>query len=491
MELPVEIYSVDSVRRIDRAAIDDYGIGGHTLMTRAGAAAVDAASARFPDSKRWQVICGGGNNGGDGYVVARLAAERGLSVSVLAMTPPEKLTGDAATAHTDYATQVGAVARFAGALDPEADLLVDGLLGSGLERPLEGAFANVAEAINAHRAPVLALDIPSGLHGDSGAVMGIAVLADLTITFVGLKSGLFLGNGADHCGEVAFADLDIPAQCRADQTPVLRRIDDRTIACALPSRRRSTHKGDFGHVLVIGGGRGMPGAVCLCGEAALRAGAGLVSIATHPDHSRFLSASRPELMCHAIETSDQLTPLLAKATVIAVGPGLGTDDWASDMLAAVLDSSLSIVADADALNLIAGSDRQHDDIILTPHPGEAARLLGWTTADVQANRRDALAGIAGKYGATVVLKGSGTLVSSANDPSWVCSAGNPGMASAGMGDVLTGIIAALRAQGLSSEPSAVAGVQVHARAGDTAAAVGERGMIASDLLAEIRNWVNH
>ena len=161
------------------------------------------------------------------------------------------------------------------------------------------------------------------------------------------------------------------------------------------------------------------------------------------------------------------------------------------MLAAVLDSSLSIVADADALNLIAGSDRQHDDMILTPHPGEAARLLGWTTADVQANRCDALAGIADKYGATVVLKGSGTLVSSENDPLWICSAGNPGMASAGMGDVLTGIIAALRAQGLSSELSAVAGVQVHARAGDTAAAVGERGMIASDLLAEIRNWVNH
>ncbi len=490
MNLPGEIYSVKSVRNIDRTAIEDHEIGGYTLMTRAGAAALAAARDRFPEAKRWQVVCGSGNNGGDGYVVARLAAEQGIAVSVLAMTSPDELTGDAATAYMDFAALGGAVARYEGGLDEEADLVVDGLLGSGLERPLEGDFAEIVEAMNAHPAPVLALDIPSGLHGDSGAVMGTCVRADMTVTFVGLKSGLFLDSGPERTGDIQFADLDIPAECRAGEIAILRRIGERIVRKALPPRKRSAHKGKFGHVLVVGGGPGMPGAVRLCGAAALRAGAGLVSIATHPEHSRFIPASFPELMCHAVEQAGDLEPLLDKATVIAIGPGLGTGDWAQKLLSAVLDSSLPVIADADALNLLADSDQRHGDLVMTPHPGEAARLIGLSPAEVQADRRGALASIAEKYDATVVLKGSGTLVSSARGTPWVCSAGNPGMASAGMGDALTGIIASLRAQKLSSELAAVTGVQVHAAAGDAAAAGGERGLIASDLIAEIRHWVN-
>jgi NAD(P)H-hydrate epimerase len=490
MSLPSEIYSVESVRRIDKVAIDDAGIGGYTLMTRAGQAALAAIRDRFPDAKRWQVVCGGGNNGGDGYVVARLAAEQGIAVSVLAMTSPDGLGGDAATAYMDFAALGGAVATYEGALDDDADLLVDGLLGSGLERDVEGQFAEVVDAMNAHRAPVAALDVPSGLHGDTGAVMGTAVRADLTVTFVGLKSGLFLDAGPEFAGEISFSGLDIPPECRAGEQAILRRIDEAIADKSLSRRKRGAHKGKFGHVLVVGGAPGMPGAVRLCGEAALRSGAGLVSVATHLSHSAAIAAGRPELMCHPVDSADDLAPLMERATVIALGPGLGTSGWSRSLLEAVLDTDKPAVVDADALNLLADRETKRDDWILTPHPGEAGRLLGRTAAEVQADRRGTLQDIVESYGGTVVLKGSGSLVSSQKGLPWLCSAGNPGMASPGMGDVLTGIIAGLRAQKLSQELAAVVGTQVHATAGDRAARNGERGMIASDLLAEIRPCVN-
>lgn len=490
MNLPAEIYSVESVRAIDQVAINDAGIGGYALMTRAAEAALAEAQARFPDARRWQVICGGGNNGGDGYVLARLAAATGIGVSVLTLAAADSLQGDAATAYQDFAAEGGAAGTFAGSLDTEAELLVDAVLGSGLERDLEGPFAEVVDAINQHPAPVLALDIPSGLNADSGRVMGVAVQADLTVTFVGLKSGLFLNEGPDYVGDLCFAGLDIPAACRSQEQAVLQRIDDDTIRTLLAPRKRDAHKGDFGHVLIVGGGPGMSGAVRLCGEAALRTGAGLVSVATHPSHHAMIASGRPELMCQAVESADDLAPLLARATVIAIGPGLGTGEWSQSMFAAVMQSDLPLVVDADALNLLRQSDVRQPGWILTPHPGEAARLLECTTGEVQGDRRGALAKIAARYGGTVVLKGSGSLVTAAAGPSWLCTAGNPGMAAPGMGDVLTGIIAALRAQGLLAEMAAVAGVNIHARAGDAAAVSGQRGLLASDLLQELRDWVN-
>jgi NAD(P)H-hydrate epimerase len=490
MTLPAEIYSVESVRAIDQAAINDAGIGGYTLMTRAAAAAVDEAQARFPDAKRWQVICGSGNNGGDGYVLARLVAARGIGVSVLAVSSPDSLQGDAATAYQDFAAEGGAAAMYEGTLDEEAELLVDALLGSGLERDVEGTYAEVVDAINRHPAPVLALDVPSGLNADTGSVMGVAVEADLTVTFVGLKRGLLLKEGPGHVGELRFAGLDIPADCLATQQAVQQRIDLDAIRPLLAPRQSNAHKGDFGHVLIVGGGPGMSGAVRLCGEAALRSGAGLVSVATHPSHHAMIASGRPELMCHAVETATDLKPLLARATVIALGPGLGTGKWSQSMFNAVAKSDLPMVVDADALNLLSKSDLRKTDWILTPHPGEAARLLESSTDKVQQDRPGSLAQVVDRYGGTVVLKGAGSLVATADGPTWLCSAGNPGMAAPGMGDVLTGIIAALRAQGLSAEMAAVAGVDIHARAGDAAAESGQRGMLASDLLQELRAWVN-
>ena len=493
MKLPSEIYSVESVRAIDRTAINDAGIGGYTLMTRAAQAALDEAQALFPDARRWQVVCGGGNNGGDGYVLARLAAAHGIGVSVLTLVSPDSLQGDAATAFQDFAAEGGMATDYEGDLDPEADLLVDALLGSGLERDVKGKFAGVVDAVNRHPAPVMALDIPSGLNADSGAVMGVAINADLTVTFVGLKTGLFLNDGPAFVGDLRFAGLDIPAECCASQQAVLRRIDDEAIKSLLPPRKRNAHKGDFGHVLIVGGGPGMSGAVRLCGEAALRTGAGLVSVATHPSHHAIVACGRPELMCHAVQTADDLAPLVARASVIAIGPGLGRGEWSQTMFNAVMQSDLPdlpMVIDADALNILSESEVRKPDWILTPHPGEAARLLARKTVDIQEDRRGSLKDLAEKYGGTPVLKGAGSLIAATGGPAWLCSAGNPGMAAPGMGDVLTGIVAALRAQGLSAEMAAVAGVEIHARAGDAAAASGQRGLMASDLLQELRAWVN-
>jgi NAD(P)H-hydrate epimerase len=382
MNLPGEIYSVANVRKIDKAAIDS-GISGYVLMTRAAQAAMQEIEARYPQAKRWQVLCGAGNNGGDGYVLARLAGQKGIAVSALALSNPEELQGDAGTAYMDFAAEGGVVGMWEGTIDAEADLLVDAMLGSGLERDVEGEYAAAVDALNDHPASVCALDIPTGLHGDTGDVLGTAVRADLTVTFVGLKKGLLVGEGPAHRGELAFADLDIPEQCKSGIVPEVRRIDDAAVAAALPRRDRAAHKGDFGHVLLVGGGPGMPGAIRLCGEGALRAGAGRVSVATHPSHAAQIAASRPELMCHGVEGEADLEKLLQRVDTIGIGPGLGEDGWARALFTAALGSKLPAVIDADALNLLATTKGRRGSWILTPHPGEecvtcASRGAAWS-----------------------------------------------------------------------------------------------------------------
>ena len=488
--MPADIYSVATVREMDRTAIEDLGIPGYTLMSRAGAAALCEAQRRYPDAGRWQIVCGAGNNAGDGYVLARLAASEGISVSVVALVDPVSLQGDAATAYGDFVAEGGVAAPWSGALDANVQLVVDGILGSGLERDLAGDFEAAVAAINAHPGNVLALDIPTGIHGDSGVMMGSAVRADLTVTFVGLKTGLFQGDGPTCCGDVVFAGLDIPADGREKSQAECRLIGDDALSTRLAPRRRTAHKGDFGHVLVVGGGAGMPGAVRLCAEAALRTGAGRVSIATDSGHSAIIVATRPELMSHGISGASELAPLLEKADVIAFGPGLGQSPWAAELVAALSADTRPSVWDADALNWLAESPARCDNRVITPHPGEAATLLGVATEDIQVNRPAALQNLQERFGGVVVLKGSGTMISAAAGVPWLCASGNPGMASPGMGDVLTGVIASLLAQGLTAEEAAAIGVEVHARAGDRAAATGERGLLASDLLSELRGVIN-
>lgn len=490
MTLPIEIYAAADVRRIDRCAIESQGIPGYALMNRAARAALDAARAAYPDARRWQVVCGAGNNGGDGWVLARLAAEQGIDVSVVALVAPESLDGDAARACRDFTATGGAEMRWEGSLDPRAELLVDAVLGSGLTRDVEGDFAAALAAMNRHAAPVVALDVPSGLSADTGAVHGSAVRAQLTVTFVGLKTGLFLGQGPDHVGLLVFSGLGIPDECRLTISPRLRRITDQALGRALPPRARGAHKGDFGHLLVIGGAPGMAGAVRLAAEAALRSGAGRVSVATDPAHCAAINAGCPEIMCHGAPDARALESLLERADAVAIGPGLGTGEWGRAMWQCVRARSLPMVVDADALNLLAEAPQRGEQRILTPHPGEAGRLVGRSAGDVQADRVAALAAIVERYGGTAVLKGAGTLVSAGDGSPWITTSGNPGMATAGAGDVLTGVMGGLLAQGLERETAARVGVEVHARAGDLAAGETPRGTIASDILAAVRCTVN-
>jgi NAD(P)H-hydrate epimerase len=300
---------------------------------------------------------------------------------------------------------------------------------------------------------------------------------------------LFLADGRDHAGEILFDDLGVPPQVYEGVDALARRLTGPEMRGLLPRRRRNAHKGNFGHVLVIGGGLGMPGAARLCGEAALRTGAGLVTVATHPQHAAALNAARPELLCFGARTPKDLMPLVRRASVVALGPGLSITPWSRAIWRTALKARLPMVVDADALNLLAAKPVRRPDWILTPHPGEAARLLDMTTAKVQRDRIAAVKKLVKRYGGVCVLKGAGTLIATA-DAVWLCDRGNPGMASAGMGDVLTGVIAALRAQGLAAPDAARFGVWLHATAGDAAAASSEIGLIASDLYPHLRGGLN-
>lgn len=489
-ELPQALYRAQDVRELERIAIAEMGISGLTLMTRAGTAAFRLLQHSWPLARRVAILCGTGNNGGDGLVVARLAHETGLHTEVILLGEADQLRGDARQTYEAMLKAGVQAAPFSPDRWPSAEVVVDALLGTGLDREVTGAYREAIAMLNGQNAPVLSLDIPSGMHADSGNALGIAVRATKTVTFIGLKQGLFTGQGPDYCGEIVFDDLAVPAEVyRQVPNPAFRIMQD-WINPILPPRPRSAHKGHYGHVLVVGGERGMAGAARLAGEAAARVGAGLVSVATHPFHAAALNAARPELMCHAVADGKALSTLLNKASVVAIGPGLGREEWGRKLLGAVLESDLPLVVDADALNWLAQEPLRREHWVLTPHPGEAARMLNVTSAEIQADRWHALRELQRRYGGVTVLKGAGTLVCNGHEPVALCHTGNPGMAAGGTGDVLTGVVAGLLAQGLSAWQAAVAGVYLHGRAGDAAAAKGERGMMAGDLLDHLRHGVN-
>jgi ADP-dependent NAD(P)H-hydrate dehydratase / NAD(P)H-hydrate epimerase len=491
MALPIALYSTAQVRALDAHAIEVLGIPGYTLMKRAGEAALRALRSRWPMAHRIVVICGGGNNGGDGYVLARFAQAAGLTVTVAAASLPAQLRADARRAYEDFRVSDGHVLPFAPALLSQGEVLVDALLGTGLRDGVRADTARVIHTINAADRPVLALDVPSGLDSDAGVALGETVRADVTITFVGLKTGLFVGDGPEYTGAVVFDDLEVAAPLTPQFAPRLTRIVEAEIHQALPRRARAAHKGDFGRVLIVGGGSGMPGAARLAGEACLRVGAGLTTVAVAPENVVAIASGRPELICVALTGEAVLADALTRADVIAIGPGLGRTPWARAALETVLGSGKPLVVDADALNLLAeGRTTPREDWVLTPHPGEAARLLGVNTADIQRERLGSLGRLIERYHGTIVLKGAGTLVGAAGRTPGLCERGNPGMASAGMGDVLTGAIAGVLAQCRDPWAAARVGVLVHAMAGDAAARPGERGLLAGDVARELHHCVN-
>lgn len=484
MILPDVLYRSAQVRALDRLAIAG-GIPADELMARAGSAALALLRTRWPRARRVLVVCGPGNNGGDGYVLARRAHESGLGVSVIAVGgAPRAAAAQAARAACEArGIPIGAAHAFDAS---DADVIVDALLGIGLDRDVSGEMRDVIEAVNSAGVPVLALDVPSGLNADSGAPTGAVVSAQATITFIALKLGLYTGAGRAYAGEIYLDDLQVPRATYAGAMPAARRLTVERVRALLPRRRADAHKGSFGHVLVVGGAPGMAGAARLVGEAAYRVGAGLVTVATHPDHAPTISVARPELIAHGVADGAQLRHLISRAGVLALGPGLGQGAWSRSLLAVALEANKPMIVDADALNLLAREPALCEHWVLTPHPGEAARLLGTSTAAVQADRPAALAALHERYGGTIVLKGSGTLICAGDGSIELCDRGNPGMASGGMGDVLTGVIAGLVAQGLSIYDAARLGVFLHAEAGDKAAAEGAIGLLASDLFWHLR-----
>jgi NAD(P)H-hydrate epimerase len=480
--LPDALYSAAQVRDLD-ARLIAAGTPGFDLMQRAAHAAWRALRRRWPEARQLTVLAGRGNNAGDGYLIAALAQRAGWQVSVLAVGDASALTGDAASA---YQEALGAgVNVLPWGQQPLVGILVDALLGTGLNGNVREPYTSAIECINDSGLPVMAVDIPSGLCANTGRTLGLAVHADLTVTFIGLKIGLFTGDAPELVGELVFDDLQADAAIVA-QTPVsIKRLDTFNLPRLAP-RSRTAHKGMFGRVLVVGGDLGFGGAALLSTESTLRCGAGMVTLATRPEHVSAALTRFPEVMSAGIQSANQLMVLIEPASVLVVGPGLGQHSWGRSLLSAVASAARPQVWDADALNqLAAGSVSLPNGCVITPHPGEAARLLGVSTQEIQADRPASAMALAKKYNAVCVLKGSGSLIASPEGDLALADHGHPAMATGGLGDVLSGVIGALMAQKMPAFDAACLAVWLHALAGEKCGASG-RGMAAADLIPVIR-----
>jgi len=510
LSLPQALFSAEQVQEIDRYAIEEKGISGFELMQKAARFCFHTLVRKAPNTAYIIVLCGSGNNAGDGYIIAALAKKRLLDVDVFYLSEPSQLKGDAKRAYEycllsevncqPYSSGV-ITNRYKEATNHEIDstIIIDALLGTGLNSEITGHYLKAITEANASSYPTLSVDIPSGLSANTGQIYGTAIKAKWTATFIGLKFGLFTGDGRNYSGEVYYNNLDIPDQFISRQKPIAKRLDIDQLLSSTKPRPINTHKGQCGHTLIIGGDHGYGGAVIMAAEAAARMGSGLTSVATQIEHCTPLLSRCPEVMVKGIQNASDLTPLLNSADVIVIGPGLGQSEWSERVLLAALKTSKPMVIDADALNLLSknqvelkvpnqkGSDHQ----IITPHPGEAARLLGIATSDIQKNRLNAIKALQHKWGGHVLLKGSGSLISHPEAGINLCSYGNPGMASGGMGDILSGMIGGLLAQGFAPGFSLELAVCLHAKAADIAAEQnGQRGLLATDLLPYARTLLN-
>ena len=490
--LPYRLFSPEQIRELEQRLASALPGGLYDLMEQAGAALDTHLQQQWPQLRLLWICCGQGNNGGDGYVLARLAQARGITVRLFALGVP-KAGSEAEQAWRRWLAVRGEVHSCPAESEYAAeqpDLLVDALLGIGPESELRGAVVAWIDDINRRCLPVLAVDLPSGLHAQSGAVLGVAIRASQTLCLVGWKPGLLTGQGPELTGQLTLCSLGAEAQVAGLASPPLQRVDYLRARSWLRPRSRTAHKGSCGRLLVLGGGPGMPGAIRLAAEAALRGGAGLVKVVTCAEHQATLLAGCPELMCQESPTmASDHAALAAWASIRVLGPGLGLGAWSRSLWQQQLALPGPLVLDADGLTLLAEFPCRREDWILTPHPGEAARLLGCSVAEVERDRLHAVRQLQQRYGGVILLKGAGTLIADTNCV-WVCQEGNPGMASGGMGDLLSGIIGALWGQGLPQAVAAWVGACVHGEAGDLAAELGERGMLASDLLPFIRRLVN-
>lgn len=483
----IAVVDNQGMRAADRYTIEELGLPGLVLMEQAAAAVQAVVDERVDASDLVVVLCGRGNNGGDGLALARQRHAAGGLVEAVLMGDVDSLSQDAAV-QWELAGRFGVPRRVLTEADlselegllAQAALVVDALYGTGLDRALSGLPAQVVEGVNAFDGPVVAVDIPSGLSGNTGVLLGPAVEADVTVTFAALKWVHLLAPAALCCGDVVVADIGIP-RTAVEKAAGGFLLEAEDAACWLPQRRLDAHKGHFGHLLVVAGRRGRAGAATLAAKAGVRTGAGLVTVATPWDAGLAIQARVPEAMVDPLPAGedgsargDGIEEFLPKATAVAVGPGLGLGEGPRRLLTRILEAwSGPLVLDADALTLLAGElDRlkgRQAPTVLTPHPGELARLLGITAAQVQEDRPTWARRAAEVSGCTVVLKGFHTLIAEAEGPLWVNPSGSPGLASGGAGDVLTGVIGALLAQGLPAKQAAALGAYLHGRAAELAA----------------------
>ncbi|MFT4924314.1 MAG: hydroxyethylthiazole kinase-like uncharacterized protein yjeF [Phenylobacterium sp.] len=509
--LPQKRYTGAQIRINEALVAKNLSIEMYQLMEDAGRAMFDMVADHFASTRYrhtvMTVLCGYGNNGGDGYVVARLAKTAGWRVRLVQVGDGQKISGDALKAKNKWLRTGGAIETVgANGLNLDQDsLIIDALLGTGLGGDVRSPFTDVIRQVNTLRQQgrhvVCSVDIPSGLNADTGQPMGCAIAADMTCTFVAVKQGLLTGSAGDYCGQLVFCGLGIEEAFTKTVAESAYSLDQADINAFFPRRRLSSHKGSFGHVLFIGGNKGMSGAIRMAAMACLRTGAGLVSVLTHGDNESLVAAGCPEIMVTGVALGVDISRWLQQVDVIVFGPGAGQDQWSKSLLDQVCQVDKAKVIDADGLNLLARSAKIGRPIesvqvvnavhncIVTPHPKEASRLLKTTVAGVQADRFAAVKLLAKGPSVVALLKGYGTLVSDGQQV-YVNPTGNPGMATAGMGDVLSGILGGLLAQGHSLMDAATVGAWIHGAAADMAAKDGERGLMATDLYPHIRALVN-
>ncbi len=499
------------MQELDRRTIHDAHVPGTTLMERAGSGVLAHLLKHYgsPKGKKIRILCGKGNNGGDGLVVARLLQKKGALVKVLILSSYQELSPDAKTMYRRL-KKIAKPSQIL--LQPnqkaieaqiqQAQILVDALLGTGLSSSLREPYPTTIDAMNASKAYTVAIDVPSGLDSETGRILGTAVHADLTVTFGYPKLGLYVGEAIDRVGQVELVDIGIPHEYVLDLQPQHHLLTANIVRSLIPPRLQSSHKGTFGHAGIIAGSPGKTGAAALASLGALRTGTGLVTVATPGSlmpivESKLLEVmtlALPETPEHTLGTSAQpiVLQFCQDKSAVAIGPGLGVSSATATLLSHVLpELEIPCVLDADALNNLTA----HLDIlskmtqtpVLTPHPGEMARLLGHTTArTINQDRIGIARAFAIQHQVILVLKGANTVIAQPNGEIAICPTGNPGMASAGMGDVLTGMIAGLLAQGLTAWDAARAGVYLHGLAGDLGAlSMGEPGLVASDLVGQI------
>lgn len=507
----MKVLTAAAMQELDRRTILDAGIPGAVLMENAGRAVADTVARRFSGQFPGPVLilCGRGNNGGDGFVIARHLRTAGWDVRLVLLAERGMLSGDAAAMLTQYLQTGGVVAeapavtQLVAALAEAVDcrLCIDALLGTGFARAPEGVMAAAIDWLNSQPAPVVAVDLPSGVDASSGAIPGVAVRAALTVTFAFPKVGLISYPGAEYAGEVITVPIGIPAEVAAlagDDVLLIDAIEARKL---LPPRPADGHKGTFGHLLVMAGSLGKSGAAVMTAEAGLRAGAGLVTLACPAGMQQIAAAHLVEVMTAPLVEVDGAVSLQAMEALlelsdgkqaVALGPGLGTSEETGALIRRFLkDTLLPVVIDADGLNALAGhleilDQRRERATVLTPHPGEMARLCGRPIAEIQADRVGAARNFAMAHGIVLVLKGARTITAFPDGKVRINGSGHAGMASGGMGDVLTGLVGGLLAQGMEAGGAAALGVYLHGLAGDRLRPVfGDAGLLATDLLREL------